>query len=280
MEIIKDPAAFQKQSLAWRAEGLRVALVPTMGALHAGHFKLIECARQMADRVSVSIFVNPMQFGPGEDLGKYPRTFEADAEGCRKHGADAIFAPAPGSVYPAGFQTTVHVGGLTAPLCGKSRPGHFDGVTTVVLKLLLLGQPSVALFGWKDAQQLLVIQRMVRDLDVPVAIMGVEIVREADGLALSSRNVYLTPEQRAEAPRIQKGLAAAKKAFEGGEREAAQLLAIARAPIEACPLMRIDYLEARSMETLEEVARADAGNTLVAAAVFLGTTRLIDNVRF
>lgn len=280
MEIIKDPAAFQKQSLAWRAEGLRVALVPTMGALHSGHFKLIECARQMADRVSVSIFVNPMQFGANEDLSKYPRPFEADAAGCRERGVDAIFAPEPGAVYPAGFQTAVHVGGLTAPLCGRSRPGHFDGVTTVVLKLLMLGQPNVAMFGWKDAQQLLVIRRMARDLDVPVEIMGVEIVREADGLAMSSRNVYLTAEQRAEAPRIHKGLTAAHKAFKADERDTAKLISIARKPIEACPLMRIDYLEARSLETLEEAKTAKAGETIIAAAVFLGTTRLIDNVRF
>ncbi|MCE5229865.1 pantoate--beta-alanine ligase [bacterium] len=279
MEIIKDPAAFQKQSQAWRAEGLRVALVPTMGALHAGHFKLIECARQMADRVSVSIFLNPIQFGPNEDLAKYPKTFEADAAGCRERGVDAIFAPVPGDVYPPGFQTTVHVDGLTSPLCGRSRPGHFDGVTTVVLKLLLLGQPSVALFGWKDAQQLLVIRRMARDLNVPVEIMGIEIVREADGLAMSSRNVYLKPEERREAPRIHKGLEAARKAFQAGERDTDKLLAAARKPIEECPLMRIDYLEARSLETLEELKEAKAGDTLIAAAVFLGSTRLIDNIR-
>lgn len=279
MDIFRDPAAFQKQSLAWRADGLRVALVPTMGALHAGHFKLIETAREIADRVSVSIFVNPIQFGPNEDLSKYPRTFDADAEGCRARGVDAILAPEPDAIYPAGYQTTVHVGGLTAPLCGKSRPTHFDGVTTVVLKLLNLAQPSVALFGWKDAQQLLVIRRMVRDLDVPVEIRGVEIVREPDGLAMSSRNVYLTPEERAEAPRIQSGLAAARDAFINGERDTTKLLAIARRPIEECPLMKIDYIEARSMETLDEVAQAAEGETIIAAAVFLGKTRLIDNVR-
>ncbi|MEN6626331.1 MAG: pantoate--beta-alanine ligase [Candidatus Sumerlaeia bacterium] len=279
MEIFRDPAAFQKQSLAWRAEGLRVALVPTMGALHAGHFSLIEEARRIADRVSVSIFVNPIQFGPNEDLAKYPRTFEADAEGCRARGVDAILAPEPASVYPEGFQTAVHVDRLTRPLCGRTRPGHFDGVTTVVLKLMMLAQPNVALFGWKDAQQLLVIKRMVRDLDVPVEVRGVEIVREADGLARSSRNVYLTPAERAEAPRIQRGLAAAKAAFAQGERDATKLIATARRPIEECPLMRIDYLEARSMETLEEVAEASEGAMIIAAAVYLGKTRLIDNVR-
>lgn len=279
MEIIRDPAEYQRRCLEWRATGLSHGLVPTMGALHAGHFRLIDEARAASERVSVSIFVNPLQFAPTEDLARYPRPFEADAEGCRARGVDLLFAPEPGAIYPPGFQTTVHVDHLTRPLCGRTRPTHFDGVTTVVMKLFMLSQAPKAFFGWKDAQQLLVIRRMARDLDVPVEIVGVEIVREADGLALSSRNVYLTPEQRAEAPRIRQGLAAAAAAFAAGERRAAELVRLARAPIESCPLMRIDYVEARSMETLEEVDVAREGDTLLAAAVYLGETRLIDNVR-
>ncbi len=280
MEIIADPRQFQSRSLGWRAEGCRIAFVPTMGALHAGHFALVERARAQADRVSVSIFVNPMQFGPGEDLEKYPRTFEADAEGLRRLGVDALFAPQGQAIYPRGFQTRVQVEQLTRPLCGASRPGHFDGVTTVVLKLLMLAQPHVAVFGWKDAQQLLVVRRMVRDLDLPIEIEGLETVREADGLALSSRNAYLSAAERAEAPRIQAGLAAARDAFEAGERRTAELRRIAREKIEASPILRIDYLEIRSLETLDEITEAIPGGTLIAAAVFAGATRLIDNIRF
>ena len=279
MEIIHDPAEYQQRALEWRAQGRSHAVVPTMGALHAGHFHLIETARAHADRVSVTLFVNPKQFGANEDLGKYPRTFEADAEGCRARGVDALFAPAPGAMYPAGFQTHVAVEGLTAPLCGAARPGHFQGVTTVVMKLFMLAQPTAAFFGWKDAQQFLVLRRMVRDLAVPVEMIGIETVREADGLALSSRNAYLTAEERVDAPLIYKGLSAAREAFESGERNAGMLVGLIRGKIEQSPRFKIEYAEARSLETLELLDEAREGGTLIAVAARVGTTRLIDNIR-
>jgi len=279
MEIIHEPDLFQQQSLAWRGEGLRVALVPTMGALHGGHFRLIEEARALADRVSVSLFVNPPQFGPNEDLTQYPRTFEQDAEGCRARGVDLLFAPPPEAIYPEGFQTQVAVGKLSEPLCGAARPGHFVGVTTVVLKLLMLAQPTVALFGWKDAQQFLILRRMVRDLAVPVEMVGVETVRESDGLALSSRNAYLSLEERLEAPLIYQGLQTAREAFEVGERRTEALLGLIRWKIGRSRRMEIEYLEARSLETLEPLEEALAGQTLIAVAARLGKARLIDNLR-
>ena len=279
MEIIHDPAGFQARSLAWRAEGRSVGFVPTMGALHDGHYALIERARRETDRLSASIFVNPIQFGPGEDLDCYPRTLEADTEGCRSRGVDLLFVPRPKAIYPPGFQTRVRVDRLSRPMCGERRPGHFEGVATVVLKLLMLAQPDAAYFGWKDAQQLLVVRRMARDLDLPVRIEAVETVREPDGLAMSSRNAYLTAEERAEAPRLWAGLSAAREAFESGARVVAELIAVARGPIDASPLARIDYLEARCLETLAPLEEAVAGGTLLAGAIMLGRTRLIDNIK-
>lgn len=280
MHIIDDPEQYQQHTLAWRTRNRTHAVVPTMGALHAGHFHLIEEARTRAQCVSVTIFVNPKQFGPGEDLAKYPRTFEADAAGCRERGVDILFVPAPDAMYPAGFQTHVAVEGLTAPLCGAARPGHFQGVTTVVMKLFMLAQPSMALFGWKDAQQFLVLRRMVRDLSVPVEMIGIETVREPDGLAMSSRNAYLAEAERAAAPLIFKGLQAARTAFDGGVREAEKLESIVREAIERSPLFQIEYAEARSLETLERLETAAAGGTLLAVAARIGATRLIDNIRF
>ena len=279
MDIVHEPDQYQQQALKWRAEGLTHALVPTMGALHAGHYCLIEEARRRADRVSVSLFVNPKQFGPAEDLDKYPRTFEQDAEGCRARGVDALFAPNPAAMYPPGFQTQVAVEKMTMPLCGAARPGHFNGVTTVVMKLFMLAQPTMALFGWKDAQQFLVLRRMVRDLAVPIEMIGVETVREADGLAMSSRNAYLTPEQRHAAPLINEGLQAAREVFESGERRAEALLGLVRGAIGRSPLFNLEYAEARSLETLEALEQAEADNTLIAVAARLGATRLIDNIR-
>lgn len=280
MEIIHDPEAYQRQTLAWRAQGLTHAVVPTMGALHAGHFRLVEEARGRADRVSVTLFVNPIQFGPNEDLAKYPRTFEADVEGCRQRGVDILFAPRPDAMYPPGFQTHVAVEKLTAPLCGAARPGHFQGVTTVVMKLFMLAQPTTALFGWKDAQQFLILRRMVRDLAVPVEMVGIDTVREPDGLAMSSRNAYLSPEDRADAPLIGKGLQAARAAFEAGERDARKLEALVRQSIERSPRFKVEYVEARSMETIETLNQAQPGDTLLAVAARIGATRLIDNIRF
>ncbi len=279
MQIIHDPQQFQQLALGWRNSGLTSAFVPTMGALHAGHFTLVEHARRQADKVSVSLFVNPSQFAPTEDLGKYPRTFDADAEGCRARGVDVLFAPNPEVMYPPGFQTHVAVEQLTAPLCGAARPGHFQGVTTVVMKLFMLAQPSKALFGWKDAQQFLVLRRMVRDLDVPIEMIGVETMREPDGLAMSSRNTYLKAEERAAAPLIHQGLAAARDAFNNGETSTERLLAIIRQMIKSSPLFSIDYAEARDMDTLALQGKAEANNTLIAVAAKIGATRLIDNIR-
>ena len=279
MEIIHDPIQYQKQSLGWRAAGLIHAVVPTMGALHAGHFRLVEEARARAGRVSVTLFVNPKQFGPNEDLAKYPRTLESDAAGCRERGVDVLFAPAPEAMYPPGFQTHVAVEKLTQPLCGAVRPVHFQGVTTVVMKLFMLAQPTLALFGWKDAQQFLVLRRMVRDLAVPVEMIGVETVREADGLALSSRNAYLTPDERADAPLIFQGLQAARDAFAAGERNAENLIGIVKKTIGQSPRFEIEYAETRSLDTLEELEEAKFDGTLLAVAARIGATRLIDNIR-
>lgn len=279
MHVEPDPLAYQQRTLAWRREGLRHAVVPTMGALHEGHFALIRHAREIADRVSVTIFVNPTQFGPNEDLDRYPRTLEADLAGCRELGADLILTPQPAAIYPPGFQTKVIVEEMTKPLCGANRPGHFNGVTQVVMKLLMLAQPDWCVMGWKDAQQLLVLRRMVRDLCVPVEIVGVDTVRESDGLAMSSRNKFLTPEQRTDAVRISQGLAQARETSEAGERNGAKLVAIVREHIEASPHLSIEYCELRDMDCLEPLVTLTPGNALLAVAVKLSTTRLIDNVR-
>ena len=279
MQIITDPADYQRTTLAWRGAGLRSAVVPTMGALHAGHLRLIEEARAHAARVSVTLFVNPMQFAPTEDLAKYPRTFEADAEACRARGVDILFAPDAAAIYPQAFHTFVTVEGLTSVMEGASRPVHFRGVTTIVMKLLMLAQADVAVFGWKDAQQVLVLRRMVEDLAVPVEMLGVETVREADGLALSSRNRYLTPEERAAAPALQAGLSVAAAAFAAGERNAGVLAGLVKMKVAESPLLRLDYAELRTLDTLAPLEQAQPGNTLLAAAMFVGRTRLIDNVR-
>lgn len=279
MDTIRDPHEYQQRALEWRAEGQTHALVPTMGALHAGHYTLIERARGLADRVSVSLFVNPRQFGPNEDLAAYPRTYDNDREGCAARGVDVMFAPTNDAMYPPGFETSVRVERLGLPLCGRSRPVHFGGVATVVMKLLMLAQPTHALFGWKDAQQLLVLRRMVHDLAVPVEVIGVETVREHDGLAMSSRNAYLGPEDRAAAPLLYLALCAARERFEAGERRAQELLGAARAVVEPSPRIRTDYLEMRSLDSLETLETAEPGNTLIAIAAYLGDARLIDNVR-
>jgi pantoate--beta-alanine ligase len=280
LEIVDNPAEYQRIALDWRRQGLRHAQVPTMGALHEGHLALLDEARRRADRVSLTLFVNPIQFNAADDLAKYPRTWEADVAACRARGADLLFAPPKEAMYPAGFQTHVEVEGLSGPLCGAHRPGHFRGVTTVVMKLFQLGQPTTAVFGWKDAQQFLILRRMVRDLDMPVEMIGVETVREPDGLAMSSRNRRLSPEQRAAAPAIRRGLQAAAKLFDGGEREMGKLIAAARSEIDREPALKIEYLEGRSTDTLELLESARPGETLIAAAVWAGDVRLIDNVRF
>lgn len=279
IEIIDTPAAMQARSLAWRREGLDIALVPTMGALHDGHLHLMREARRRAERLVASIFVNPTQFDRASDLSSYPRTFDDDCRGAGAAGVDAVFAPTPVGMYPEGFQTHVEVEQVSRTLCGATRPGHFRGVATVVLKLFNIVQPHVACFGWKDAQQFILLSRMVEDLNVPVEMVGIDTVREADGLAMSSRNRNLTPEQRAAAPQIYRGLTALRAAAERGERAAEALLGIARRTIAIVPGIEIQYLEMVSMRTLQPIATLDPGATLVALAAFLGPVRLIDNIR-
>jgi pantoate--beta-alanine ligase len=260
-----------------RAQGLTVGLVPTMGALHEGHASLIRQARAENGFVVVSIFVNPIQFGPREDLQRYPRPFENDVDVCRREGADLVFHPAPAAMYPAGFCTYVDVHGLENVLEGASRPGHFRGVATVVLKLFNMVQPDVAYFGEKDAQQLRLIEKMVRDLDVPVTTRHCPTVREADGLALSSRNVFLTPAQRQAAPAIQQALDAAKRHIEGGERRAAELLRVVRERLATVPGARVDYVAVVDYDTLQPIEML-RGRVLLPVAVYFGMTRLIDNL--
>lgn len=258
-----------------------VVLVPTMGALHAGHAALIKRARKAAGAegtVIISIFVNPAQFGPKEDFSKYPRTFEADRTVCEAHGADAIFHPAADAIYAADHSTWVDEESVSGPLCGASRPGHFRGVCTVVLKLFTITQPDAAVFGLKDYQQFTVLRRMVRDLNIPVRMIGAPTVRERDGLALSSRNKYLSAEEREQAPIIRKALEAARAAFRRGVRESEKLRRLVWQTISTVPLARIDYVEvvaANSLELLQHVH----GRGVIAAAVFFGTTRLIDNIQ-
>ncbi len=273
---VRSVGALRAQTGQWRETGATVALVPTMGALHDGHLSLVHKANELADRVVVSIFVNPRQFGPGEDYAAYPRDEAVDAENLAAVGADALYAPTVAEMYPDGFATTVHVGGLTDDLCGAARPGHFDGVATVVSKLLLQARPDVAVFGEKDYQQLLVIRRLVRDLDILVSIVGAPVVREPDGLALSSRNTYLTADQRRAAPALYKALCRASVRLEAGEG-AAGVLAAARDEVVAAGFDAVDYLTLRDAATLAPLDAADRPARLLAAA-HLGGARLIDNV--
>jgi pantoate--beta-alanine ligase len=276
MEILRSPDELR----AWRRRlgARRLALVPTMGALHEGHLSLVAIAREKADATIASIFVNPLQFGPNEDLSRYPRPVEKDLALLEAAGADAVFLPAAEHLYRPGASTFVVEESVSGPLCGAFRPGHFRGVATVVLKLFNLVQPDLAVFGQKDAQQCAVIERMVRDLDVPVEIVRGPIVREADGLALSSRNVYLSAGERAAAPAIHRSLRAARAAYEAGERDAFRLAAAGRAVLEAEPLVRLQYWEVRDPASLQPLETVGQGGALLAVAAFLGTTRLIDNV--
>ena len=260
-----------------KSRGEEVGLVPTMGYLHEGHLSLIRLAKRRASAVMVSLFVNPLQFGPNEDLDRYPRDFERDQALCEKEGADALFAPEAAEIYPPGFATHVEISGpLTAGLCGARRPGHFTGVATVVTKLLAICEPDVAVFGQKDAQQALVIQRLVEDLKLPVEVVVAPIVREKDGLAMSSRNAYLSQEERAQAPVLKASLDRAETLFRDGEREAEPLLETVRAVIGTAPLARLDYAELVDAKTLEPVQRVQRP-VLVALAAWFGQTRLIDN---
>jgi pantoate--beta-alanine ligase len=254
-----------------------MGLVPTMGALHAGHRSLVRAARKQSDAVAVSIFVNPTQFGPDEDFRRYPRDLEGDCALLEQAGADVVFAPSAEEMYPRGAVTWVTVEGLSERLCGKSRPGHFRGVATVVAKLFHIVEPDLAFFGQKDAAQVAIIRRMVRDLNIPVTIAVCPIVRESDGLALSSRNAYLSPEERKMALVLYASLQQAQKLFASGQRDSAKLAAEGRKAFAGQPAARLDYFEIVDPETLAPVATVDTPS-LVAVAAFIGNTRLIDNI--
>ena len=276
MQTLTEPRTMQAWADAEHAAGRRIALVPTMGALHAGHLALVDEARKHADRVVVSVFVNPIQFDRRDDFEKYPRTLADDSAMCTAAGVDAIYAPAAAAMYPEGFQSGVDVAGLTEPLCGAARPGHFRGVTTVVTKLFHAVRPDVAVFGEKDFQQLAVIRRMIADLDFGIRIVGVPTVREADGLALSSRNRRLGAEDRAAAVCVPHALDAAADAVAGGETRAPVVVDRAVRVIAGEPRARLEYAELRDPETLVEVQEV-AAPALLALAVWVGGVRLIDN---
>ena len=278
LKVVRTIAATRRSS---RAQSGRVVLVPTMGALHAGHVALLQTARRLAGAdgcVVASIFVNPTQFGPKEDLSRYPRPFAADRKICAAQGVDLIFHPDAEEMYAQDFSTHVEEASVSLPLCGASRPGHFRGVCTVVLKLLNIVQPHTAVFGLKDYQQCAVIRRMVRDLDLPVRIVAVPTVREPDGLALSSRNLFLSAEERAQAPVLRRALLRAQAAWHTGENRPARLRKILALELAKAPLARIDYAEIIDGGSLQAVTKADR-NTVIALAVFFGTTRLIDNLQ-
>ena len=271
--------AMQEQAIAWRQSGDEIGLVPTMGALHAGHDALVTRARRDNRRVVVSVFVNPRQFGPNEDFNRYPRPFETDRARLQALGVDAIFHPPVEQIYPRAFKTTVDPGPLGDLLEGQLRPGHFAGVLTVVLKLINLTQPKRAYFGQKDFQQVVLVRQLVRDFGLPVRIVTVPTVREPDGLAMSSRNAYLDAEQRQVAPAIHRALAGAAGRFAAGETDPAALEAAAREVLAAAPALAIQYLCVLDDTTLSTPTQARPGNVL-AVAVKLGSTRLIDNVVF
>ncbi|WP_096704465.1 pantoate--beta-alanine ligase [Magnetospirillum sp. 15-1] len=276
LPVVRGVAELRAQVSAWRKEGLTVALVPTMGALHAGHLSLVKRGLELVDRVVASVFVNPTQFGPNEDFARYPRQEEQDAAALTGAGCHLLFAPTVDEMYPQGFATAVSVGGVSEGLCGAVRPGHFAGVATVVTKLLLQCLPDVALFGEKDYQQLAVIRRFARDLDIPVRIEGVATMREEDGLAMSSRNAYMTPEQRAIAPWLVRGLSGIADGLRAGAK-AADLCPMAASGLLKAGFDSVDYIEVRDAASLAPAETLDRPLRILAAAR-LGKTRLIDNI--
>lgn len=280
MKIIRNASELQKTALALRAEGKKIALVPTMGNLHAGHASLMKRARAVADILIVSVFVNPTQFGPNEDFEKYPRTPEDDCRVCEGCGADILFAPAPSDIYAPTFSTFITESACSRGLCGRSRPTHFRGVCTVVNILFNLALPHVAFFGQKDAQQVAVLKRMVQDLHVPVEIRVAPIVRESDGLALSSRNRYLSARERAAAPQIQATLAKIAEKIAAGTTDAAALAEFFLKTLGENPIFEPEYIEIVDNSTMEPLPQIAAGTTLIAVAVRLAEThtRLIDNI--
>jgi pantoate--beta-alanine ligase len=277
MRVIRTVAELRAWSRGFHQSGKTVGLVPTMGALHEGHLSLVRAAKAACDGVVVSIFVNPTQFGPNEDFALYPRTFEADCALLEAEGVDIVFAPAPEEIYRHGANTFVEVAGLSDRLDGASRPGHFRGVATVVAKLLIAAEPDRAFFGQKDAAQVAVLRRMTTDLGLPVELVICPIVREPDGLAMSSRNRYLGAEERRKALVLSRALGAVAKAAEGGERSSEALISFARAEFASQPEVQVDYIAAVDWATLEPVKEVRPG-TLFAVAAFVGSTRLIDNL--
>ncbi len=279
MTIVHTIEEVRKIVKDWKMHGLSVGFVPTMGYLHEGHKSLIEKSVLENNRTVVSVFVNPIQFAPNEDLESYPRDLERDAVLCKTTGADLIFNPSPSEMYTKDFCTGVQVDNLTEGLCGKTRPTHFKGVCTVVTKLFNIVCPDNAYFGEKDAQQLAVIKKMVCDLSMDINIVGCPIIREEDGLAKSSRNTYLNPEERKSALVLSRSLSMAKKQLENGERSSAEIIKTIREEIEKEPLARIDYVEVCDSLSLENVENIE-NSVLVAIAVYIGKTRLIDNITF
>ncbi len=276
MKIVKTVDEVRAQVKEWRKEGLTVGLVPTMGYLHEGHQSLIKKSVEQNDRTVVSVFVNPMQFGPTEDLESYPRDLEADARLVESTGGDLIFNPEPEEMYKDGFCSFVNMTGLPDALCGLTRPVHFKGVCTVVNKLFNIVKPDRAYFGEKDAQQLAIIMRMVKDLNMDIEIVGCPIIREADGLAKSSRNIYLTPEERKAAVILSKSVALGKKMVADGEKDAKKIVAAMKELINSEPLATIDYVEMVDMDTMKSIDEVK-GHVLCAMAVKFGKARLIDN---
>jgi pantoate--beta-alanine ligase len=277
LKIYTSIDEMRSASRAARQSGRRLGLVPTMGALHEGHLSLVRAARSSAEIVAASIFVNPTQFGPNEDLAKYPRSFERDRDLLQSEGVELLFAPAAEEMYPAGAVTWVTVEELSNKLDGRSRPGHFRGVTTVVSKLFHIVEPDVAFFGQKDAAQVAIIRRMVRDLNLPVHITVCPIVREPDGLAMSSRNAYLDPEQRKEALVLQRSLLVVQQLIEQGENSADNLIVAGRQEFAGKPSVRLDYFEIVNPDTLDPI-QAIEDHALIAVAAYVGSTRLIDNL--
>lgn len=278
MKIVSNIEEVRAQVKEWKKEGKTIGFVPTMGYLHEGHMSLIDAAGEN-DKVVVSIFVNPMQFGPTEDLASYPRDLEHDAKLCEEHGVDLIFHPTPEEMYGDQFYSYVDMDVLTKELCGLSRPVHFRGVCTVVTKLFNIVTPDRAYFGQKDAQQLAVIKRMVKDLNMPLTITGCPIIREEDGLAKSSRNTYLSPEERKAALVLSRSIFLGKEMVEKGERNCKRILAAMTEEIEKEPLAKIDYVKIVDLDTMQQVEKIDRG-ILAAIAVYIGKTRLIDNFMY
>lgn len=278
MLTVTTAQAMNALSREWKTSGRTVGFVPTMGSLHEGHLSLVGESKKRAAATAVSIFVNPAQFGPKEDYKKYPRDFARDSALLEKEGVDAVFFPTADEMYPRGYKTYITVQDLEDRLCGKSRPGHFRGVATVVLKLFNIVEPDLAFFGWKDAQQVIILRRMAADLNLGIEIVACPLVRETDGLAMSSRNAYLSRDEREAALVLSRSLAEAEKLIGAGERDAGRLIGAIRKMIETARLARLDYVEITDMTELRPLSKLE-GEVLVALAVYVGTTRLIDNIR-